>query len=1029
MSNNNVTVIPLVGTAARSPAVRAILIAVVIVLGMGGPVFAAPTEASGVTASQVGPTQNDGPVGAHAATDGAPSADTGVQEITITGTRIKAANLVSESPVTAVTDVEIKDQGAINIENVLNELPQIHTGQSSSTSNNSTGVANVNLRGLGPTRTLVMIDGRRLGPGDPQGPQGAAADLNFIPTALVTGVDVLTGGASAVYGSDAMAGVVNFHLLRNFDGVLFNETLNGAQHTQGGPANSVLESAPYPVKPAIPGNQLDGFGSDTTLVLGTNTADGKGNITLYGEFRSASPVLDGSRNFEACETGLNKARTGLVCAGSSSGAYGNFITNSGKDLALNPDGSAAFVPFTSALKYNTSPEYDLQRGDSRTSLGGFGHRQLNPGLDLYAELMFMEDRTTAQVAPGGLLSGRGPTGFLQVPCNNAFLSAAEESSICQTANGTPMPVYQANGQPNVATILMPALRMVNYPRQDNLQHDDYRAVVGGRGDIASNWSYDVSGTYWSSQLSENYLNDVSFTRVQNAINGCTAPGSAGCVPLNIFQYGGVTPAAFNYITVPGEETGSTREMTVDANIAGDFGTRGTSPWAVHPVATSFGFTYRRDQLSFLPDYELQTNDLIGQGAFYPPVSGAEGVREEYLELRVPIAESRPLLHALDLDLAARHSDYSVDNVSNGFSTNTYKIAMDYAPTEDIRFRGGYNRAARAPNLYELFLPQTLANDAGYDDPCSGATPAASLAACAKTGVTPTQYGKIPGCPSTNCDALTGGNTSLRPEVADTWTYGINFSPSFIPGFNASIDYWAVRVNNYITNLSGQQIVDGCLLQNVENLCSLIHRGPGIGQIFGTSGWVVETNQNIGFLRNRGVDAELNYRRGLAGMGSLLFRMTGTYLIEQTVSSPNRYDCAGLYGSTCGAGGDNGPNFRWRHNARLTWATPLDLDLSLNWRYLSSVRLDTNSAQVNLNNGTYDAYDAVINAYNYFDLAATWHVGEKYVLTAGVNNILDKDPPFLNHSVVYYVNGGGNENTYGAYDTLGRLIFLSFTAKF
>jgi iron complex outermembrane recepter protein len=972
--------------------------------------------------------QSNGGSGEHAADSAAPPAALTVEEVTITGTRIKAANLSSESPVTAVSDVEIKDQGTTNIENVLNELPQVHTGQSDSTSNNSTGVANVNLRGLGPTRTLVMIDGRRLGPGDPQGPQGAAADLNFIPAALVTGVDVLTGGASAVYGSDAMAGVVNFHLMRNFDGVMLNQTLNEAQHTQGGPANAALASAPYPVKPAIPGNQFDGFGSDTTLVLGTNTADGKGNITLYAEFRYTAPVLDGSRNFEACETGLNKAKTAVVCAGSSSGAYGNFITNSGKDLALNPNGSATFVPFTSSLKYNTSPTYDLQREDHRTSLGAIGHRQIEPWLDLYSEVMFMEDRTTAQVAPGGLLSGRGPTGFLQVPCNNPFLSAAEEPFICQDSKGHSLPVYQANGQPNVATILMPALRIAGYPRQNNLQHDDYRVVVGGRGDIAGDWTYDVSGTYWRSLLSEQYRNDVSFTRVQNAINGCTAPGSTACVPLNIFQYGAVTPAAFQYISVPGEESGSTTEMTADANIGGNFGPHGTSPWANDPVATSFGFTYRRDQLSFLPDYELQTNDLIGQGAFYPPVSGAENVKEEYLELHVPIVQSKPLMRAVDVDLAARHSNYTVDSVSSGFSTNTYKIGLDYAPTEDIRFRGGYNRAARAPNLYELFLPQTLANDAGYDDPCSGANPVASLSACARTGVTPAQYGKIPGCPSTNCDALTGGNTALQPEVADTWTYGVNFTPSFLPGFNASIDYWTVRVNNYITSLSGQQIVNGCLLQGNDSLCTLIHRGPGIGNIFGTSGWVVETNQNIGFLRNRGVDTELNYRKNFARMGALVFRMTGSYLIEQTVSSPNRYNCAGLYGSTCGAGGDIGPNFRWRHNARLTWVTPLDIDVSLNWRYLSAVKLDTNSSQLNLNNGAYDAYDAQIAAYNYFDLSTTWHISEQIALTAGVNNLLDKDPPFLNHSVVYYVNGGGNENTYGVYDTLGRVLFLNFTAK-
>src|SRR5665213_1752768 len=190
-----------------------------------------------------------------------------LEAVVITGTRIRAPNLASESPVTAVSDEEIKNEGATNIENVLDDLPQFHTGQSNTTSNNATGVANLNLRGLGPTRTLVLIDGRRLGPGDPQGAQGAAADVNFIPAALVTGVDVLTGGASAVYGSDAIAGVVNFHLIRDFDGVQITQTFNEAQHTQSGTLDPVLQAAPYPIPVAIPGNQLDGLVSDSTLVV------------------------------------------------------------------------------------------------------------------------------------------------------------------------------------------------------------------------------------------------------------------------------------------------------------------------------------------------------------------------------------------------------------------------------------------------------------------------------------------------------------------------------------------------------------------------------------------------------------------------------------------------------------------------------------------------------------------------------------------------------------------------------------------
>lgn len=961
-----------------------------------------------------------------------------LQTVEITGTRIRAPNLTSQSPITTVSNVEILDEGATNIENVVNELPQVHSpAQNDSMANNATGVANIALRGLGPTRTLILIDGRRLGPGDPQSPDGAAADVNFIPAALVSGVDVLTGGASAVYGSDAVAGVVNFHLLRNFQGVKVVQTFNAAQHTQGGPSDAVLEAAPYPVKPTIPGDQFGGLVSDTSIILGTNLDQDRGNVTMYLEYRSTAKVLLSTRNFEGCETTLNSAGTGNRCNGSSNSAYGNFLTNAGDQLALNPDGSATFVPFTRALKFNSTPQYDMQRPDQRKTLGALGHFRLNQGLDIYGEAMFMDDYSPAQTAASGLFQGQGPTGNLQIPCNNPYLSDAQEPYICQDANGNPLPRYQANGQPNVATILMPGLRMAQFPRIDNLRHTDYRGVLGARGAIGnSDWTYDLSGTYWQSLFSESFLNDVSFTNVQNALNGCTGPGSAaqGCVPLDIFNYGGITPAMFNYISKPGEKSGTVIESNLDANVSGDFGAWGVkSPWATDPVAASFGVGDRRDTLSFLPSYNLQVNDLIGQGQFFPPISGRESVTDEYTEIRVPVIEAKPFVKALNVDVAGRHSSYSIGSAS-GFSTNTFKIGADYAPTGDVRFRGSYNRAARAPNLYELFFPTTEVPDTGYDDPCSGATPAASLAACEQTGVTPAQYGKIPGCPTLNCSALLGGNEHLRPETANTWTFGFVLTPRFLANFELAVDYWAIRIDDYVTTLPGATIVDGCLLQGNSSLCGLIHRGNS-GVIFGSTGSVMETNANIGFLRNRGVDVDMNYRLdldslGFHHMGSLLFNLTGSYLLEQTVAAATKYDCAGLYGSICSAGEDTGPNFTWRHSARLTWLTPWEhLGLSARWRYLSAVHLDTNTSQPALNNGFYDAYDNAIPAYNYLDLSASWQFADHFTLRAGCNNVFDKDPPFLNDTVIYGVVGGANQNTYTVYDFMGRELFLTASAQF
>lgn len=955
--------------------------------------------------------------------------------ITITGTLIRAPNVTSESPIMQLSAAQIQDMGTTDIGLAVNQLPQVSVAQNDHMANNVTGVANISLRGLGPTRTLVLVDGRRLGPGDPQSPDGEAADVNFIPAAIVKSIDVLTGGASAVYGSDAIAGVVNFHLISNFTGVKVFETLNAAQHTQGGPSDAVLQTAPFLVKPKIPGNQFGGLISDTTVIMGTSLDGGKGNVTMYVEYRTVNPIYDASRNFEACETTLNGAGTGNVCHGSAMGPYGNFTPNDGSGpYALNPNGSRTFVPFTKAFRYNTTPVYDLQRPDSRSSLGAIGHYRLSQWAEVYGRAMFMDDITRAQTAASGLFAGAGPTGFIQIPCNNPFLSNAEEPYICQDAAGNPLPRYQANGQPNVATIVMPGFRMANWPRIDNLRHEDYYGVLGLRGAIGrSDWIYDVSGSYWNSQLKEHFQNDIDYTKVENALFGCVAPNtSPGCVPLDIFRYNGVTQAMFNYIQTPGLKEGSTTESNLQALVNGDFGAwGGKSPWATNPIAAAFGVSFRRDTLNFLPDYLLQNNLLIGQQAFIPPVSGSERTTEEYAEIRVPVIDHKPYVKAFDLDIAGRHSGYSVGGHA-GFSTNTYKLALNYSPDSDIRFRASYNRAVRAPNIYELFFPQTIGSDTGYDDPCSGATPTASLAACERTGVTPAEYGHIRGCPTLNCSLLGGGNPALRPESADTFTYGFVFTPTFVPNLQMSLDYWSITINNYITTLPGAQIVDGCLLKDVTSLCGLIHRGIG-GVISGSTGWVVETDTNIGYLRNRGIDFDLNYREdlsnlGLHHLGSLLFNMTGTYLLEQTTSAATTYNCAGLYGSTCSAGEDTSLNFRWRHTARLTWLTPWKFNFSLRWRYFSSVGLDTNSSQPALNNGFFDAYDNVIPAYNYLDMAVSWHPWKNVTLRAGCNNVMDKDPPFLNDTVIYGVVGGADQNVYTAYDVLGRELFLTGSIK-
>jgi outer membrane receptor protein involved in Fe transport len=396
-----------------------------------------------------------------------------------------------------------------------------------------------------------------------------------------------------------------------------------------------------------------------------------------------------------------------------------------------------------------------------------------------------------------------------------------------------------------------------------------------------------------------------------------------------------------------------------------------------------------------------------------------------------VVDGKSLVQSLDFDVAGRHSGYKISAGHPGFSAITFKRGLVYALNSDISFRGSFNRAVRAPNVFELFYPVALNTAEGLTDPCAGAAPGVSAPACQATGVTAAQYGTIDQCPAEHCSILSGGNPALQPEVAKTYTVGFELTPQFLQGLRLSVDYWDVKVDNYVTTVSAASILNGCLVAGESNLCGLIHRGLG-GIIFGSTGWISEANTNIGFLRNRGIDVQLDYRLEMGRMGGLLFHFSGSDMLEQTVSAPqDTYNCVGLYGPTCSAGADNGPNFAWRHNARLTWLLPGDsLSLSARWRYLSSVKLDSNdSSQPALYSGTRDAYDAVIPAFNYLDLSASWTAGDHLTVIGGINNVLDRDPPLLSHSVIYDNYGGGNENVYTAYDVMGREFFLTLTAKF
>jgi iron complex outermembrane receptor protein len=966
-----------------------------------------------------------------------------VQEITITGSRIKAPNLVSDSPVAAVSTEEIKQSNMQAVENLLNNLPSVMADFTSTQSSlvGST-IATVNLRGLGATRTLVLIDGRRVGPGDPTGAIGAAADLNFIPTTLVKSVDVLTGGASAVYGSDAVAGVVNFHLIRDFQGAQVDFSYSAAQHTNSNPdAATAFANSGYKVAPP-PKSNFDGFIRESSGIVGANSTDGKGNVTMYADYRSTVPMTGSTRDWEACpiypSTTNNKPYK--YCLGSSTTPYGKFQNlpgTAGGNLINNPNGTATFTKFSGAYAFNFAATSYLQRQDDRASLGTMAHYAINDHVDLYSEMMYMNDSSQQQDGAGGMfLDGvAGVQTTLAVPCSNPYIG--------HTVGPTGQSQYQALGctsNSQTVTINFPALRFT-LPRQDTIVHNDYRAVAGARGDIDGNWTYDVSASHWQSQYSLKNQNWALLPLVNNAIQNGT---------LNIFQYGGDTLAQQQAVSGTELQTGYNKEDDVTISFSGDLGPYGgKSPLAKNPIAVAAGGEYRHTTLGLDPDANFQAGYVLGGSGKVLPIAGGEQSKELFGEIRAPLVQDLPYAEAINLNLALRHADYGVDNSSSNFSTNTWKISADYAPIDDFRFRGGYNRAARAPNVYELFQGQAYGNDAGYDDPCApnpntGALPAASLKpfctnpAIGKAAITAAQFssGTLLQCSASQCNNFTGGNTALKPEEADTWTWGVNLTPSFLPGFNASIDYWDVKIANYISTLAGSQIVTGCYT-GVTYYCQFIQRDPVTGGLVG-NGRVIETNVNLDSLHNRGIDLDLNYTRkiqdlglGFSDLGALSFHMMGTYTMQaslQSVDNIQAYNCAGLFGATCG-----NPQPNWRHQARLTWTTPWNADFSVNWRYIGGVKLDADdpSNPAYGNAAGYQGLDSTINSYNYIDLAASYTLWDKYTVRAGVNNLMDKDPPMLNqqYSGTANATGGTNGNTFTMYDVLGRVIYMSFSAKF
>jgi outer membrane receptor protein involved in Fe transport len=944
---------------------------------------------------------------AQSVVEGASPQETSQTEITVTGTRIQQPGLISTSPVTTVDSDEIRLQGATNIENVLNRLPQVTADANENVSNGSDGTARVNLRNLGSNRNLVLVNGQRLLPIQ-------ATDVNFLPSFLVDRVDVMTGGASAVYGSDAISGVVNFVLRKDLNGVLADVQYGFSNHHNDDQARRALISASgYQNALSSP---IDGQRFDANIAVGKNFADGRGNIMAYFGYREVQPITQANRDVSACALDPTNNNTEFTCGGSSNNEFGLFqpLTGPNAGVAFNNtrDGAKTWVPYNSGFRYNYAPLNYFQRNDKRYTAGAFARFEADPAAEFYASFMFMDDRTNSQVAPSALFQGTTYT----INCNNPLISAQQGQLLCGAAYGTAATQDLFIGYRPVAA---PAR-----PRRDDLRHTDFRVAGGVRGEIAPGISYDVNGLFSRVLFNENYQNDIDPVRANRGLNVVNVNGvptcrsvvdgsDPACVPLNVFQYAGLTAESLDYIYSPTFTRGMDKETVLSGTVTADLTSYGVqSPWAEQGLGIVLGVEHRRESLVFHADaLAQQKGTLEARGAF--------NVTEFFTEVRLPIFEDRPFAEELTLTGGYRYSKYSTRD--EGIST--YKGEIAWAPIRDIRFRAGYNRAIRAPNISELFAAQGLGNISAQD-PCSGATPSATATQCAATGVSAAQYGHIIECPSEVCVAQGGGNPALRPEQADTYTAGVVLAPRFLRRFSLSIDYFDIKVRDYISSIPASLTISQCIATGDPFFCSLFHRDPRTGVLFGEQGYVISTTQNTGSLKTSGFDIGANYAVD-TGVGGFSLAFIGTWLKElrtEPLPGLGSYDCVGLFGPTCGQ-----PSPEWRHQARLSWSDKADIaSVSLNWRYIGPTKLTNNTDDPFLTGPAY-VLNASLPAYSYFDLALSAKVQKNIAFRLGVNNLLDKDPPAVAQGLLYSF---GNGNTYpGVYDVAGRTFFIGLNAEF
>ncbi|CAM3265882.1 TonB-dependent receptor [Sphingomonas antarctica] len=915
--------------------------------------------------------------------DAAATADEG-QTIVVTGSLLSNPNLAQTQPVNVTTAEEINLRQNNVAEEVLRDIPGIVPDVGSAVNNGNGGASNVNLRGLGSNRNLVLIDGNRIVPADLAG----VFDLNNIPLALIERVDALTGGASTTYGADAIAGVVNFVTKKNFSGI---EMSLGEKITEQGDGNYLR--------------------ADVTI--GANFDDGRGNAVFSIGYQESDPVYQGARDFSRDSIDSFSGTlggSGTAVPSRVTGTRNLAGTANNGTVFINP---AAGTTGTGQL-FNFNPYNVFQTPFKRYNMYGAANYQISDAIEVYTRGLFSKNAVKTIIAPSGAFGIAVATNL-----NNPYLPAGLANQFCafdvdptaagyrprftpaecaagRTATGPGDPNYRviglntiipfdANGDgviaPGETINSNPAIslsrRLVEGgPRSSEFDTTLFDYRLGFKGGITSTINWDVSGGYGESENRQRitgYTLNSRFVQGLLANNTTTCINTANkCVPVNVFgPQGSITAAQAAFLQSESSTFLKTTLAQARAVISGDFGV--ASPFATDAISFAVGGEYRKYTGQRRSDALSKGGDLGGAGGATPDIDGSYDVYEAIGEVAVPLVQDKPFFNSLSVEGGVRYSHYTIGTPTNPkFNTTTWKVGGAWEPIRDIKFRGNYSHAVRAPNIGELFAPQNTVLTSLGTDPCASlsaagvrtsAGPTGALqAVCIAQGATAGNVGTIQAPTAGQANITTGGNPLLKPEKSDSYTFGVVLQPTFLSGFSATVDYYHIKVKDAITTPTTADLIQSCfggatagnggagLPANAATnvACTQIRRNTLTGGLDGDpaiSKGLFGALTNQGQLKTDGIDVAINYRTPLHFMDSfsegtkLSLSFTGNYTFSSNFkanqNSATSYDrdCTGLFSTNCGG---IQPKYQWSQRTTLTFG---DVDVSLLWRHISKVKYE------------------------------------------------------------------------------------------